>query len=177
MTRHQARFKDTDLFVACPDFPYEDVNTLTFSMLWWPALRQTGYPLALAGQNGMERWRIPWDASTGCSLVVTPDGNSAHTPRPWHAKPATVKDRATKGHLTSSVYNDKGQRLYAPPAEPTMIACHHCGKQIPERGKNGQWQKYCDQICSMKAYAGRKAAGLVRTRRSSLTPGLDIPSS
>lgn len=81
--------------------------------------------------------------------------------------PSTVKDRATKGHLTSSVYNDKGQRLYAPPAEPTMIACHQCSKQIPERGKNGQWQKYCDQICSMKAYAGRKAAGLVRTRRSS----------
>jgi hypothetical protein len=35
--------------------------------------------------------------------------------------PSTQKDRATKGHLTSSVYNDKGQRLYAPPAEPTMI--------------------------------------------------------
>ena len=81
--------------------------------------------------------------------------------------PATVKDRATKGHLASSVYNDKGQRLYAPPVEPTMIACHHCGKPIPERGKNGQWQKYCDQICSMKAYAGRKAAGLVRVRRRS----------
>jgi DNA invertase Pin-like site-specific DNA recombinase len=78
--------------------------------------------------------------------------------------PSTVKDRASKGHLASSVYNDKGQRLYAPPAAPSMIACHHCGKPIPERGKNGQWQKYCDQTCSMKAYAGRKAAGLVRTR-------------
>jgi hypothetical protein len=49
--------------------------------------------------------------------------------------PATVKDRATKGHLASSIYDDKGQRLYAPPAEPSMIACHHCGSPIPERGK------------------------------------------
>jgi DNA invertase Pin-like site-specific DNA recombinase len=81
--------------------------------------------------------------------------------------PTTVKDRATKGHLVSSVYNDKGQRLYAPPAEPSMIACHHCGKPIPERGKNGQWQKYCDQTCSMRAYASRKVAGLVRVRRRS----------
>jgi DNA invertase Pin-like site-specific DNA recombinase len=81
--------------------------------------------------------------------------------------PTTVKDRATKGHLVSSIYNDKGQRLYAPPAEPRMIACHHCGKPISERGKNGQWQKYCDQTCSMRAYAGRKVAGLVRVRRRS----------
>ena len=81
--------------------------------------------------------------------------------------PTTVKDRATKGHLVSYIYNDKGQRLYAPPAEPSMIACHHCGKPIPERGKNGQWQKYCDSACSMRAYARRKAAGLVRTRRRS----------
>jgi DNA invertase Pin-like site-specific DNA recombinase len=78
--------------------------------------------------------------------------------------PTTVKDRATKGHLASYVYNDKGQRLYAPPAEPSMIACHHCGKPIPERGKNGQWQKYCGSACSMRNYARRKAAGLVRSR-------------
>jgi hypothetical protein len=81
--------------------------------------------------------------------------------------PTTVKDRATKGHLTSSVYNDKGQRLYAPPAKPSMIACHHCGRPIPERGKHGQWQKYCDANCSMRAYARRKAAGLVRAPRRS----------
>ena len=80
--------------------------------------------------------------------------------------PSTV-DRATKGHLASSIYNDKGQRLYAPPAQPGMIECYHCGKPIPERGKNGQWQKYCDATCSMKAYAHRKATGLVRARRRS----------
>ena len=76
-----------------------------------------------------------------------------------------MKDRATKGHRASFVYNDKGQRLYAPTAEPSMIACHHCGKPIPERGKNGQWPKYCDTICSMRAYADRKKAGTVRVRR------------
>jgi hypothetical protein len=81
--------------------------------------------------------------------------------------PTTVKDRATKGHLASYIYNDKGQRLYVPPAEPAMIECFHCGKPIPERGKNGQWQKYCAPRCSMRAYARRKAAGLVRTRRCS----------
>jgi ribosomal protein L37AE/L43A len=79
--------------------------------------------------------------------------------------PTTVKDRATKGYLASYVYNDRGQRLYEPPAQPNMIACHHCAKPISERGKNGQWQKYCDATCSMKAYAHRKAAGLVRVRR------------
>jgi hypothetical protein len=51
--------------------------------------------------------------------------------------PTTVKDRAAKGHLVSYVYNDKGARLYAPPGEPAMIACGHCGKLIPERGKHG----------------------------------------
>jgi hypothetical protein len=42
--------------------------------------------------------------------------------------PATVKKRAARGQLVSHVYNDKGQRLYAPPGEPAMIPCHHCGK-------------------------------------------------
>ncbi len=79
--------------------------------------------------------------------------------------PETVKDRAAKGHLTSYIYNDKNQRLYAPPAEPSIIACHHCGKPILERGKNGQWPKYCDTTCSMRAYADRKKAGTVRVRR------------
>ena len=77
----------------------------------------------------------------------------------------TVKDRAAKGRLVSYIYNDKNQRLYAPPAEPSMIACHHCDKPIAERGKNGQWPKYCDTTCSMRAYADRKKAGTVRVRR------------
>ena len=83
--------------------------------------------------------------------------------------PTTVKNRAAKGHLASYIYNDKGQRLYAPPAEPGMIACRDCGKQIPERGKHGQWQKYCQTRCSMRAaYARRKAAGWVRVQRRSM---------
>lgn len=84
--------------------------------------------------------------------------------------PTTVKNRAAKGHLASYIYNDKGQRLYAPPAEPGMIACRHCGKPIPERGKHGQWQKYCQARCSMgAAYARRKAAaGWVRVQRRSM---------
>src|SRR5258708_1855227 len=42
--------------------------------------------------------------------------------------PSTVKDRAAKGHLVSHVYNDKDHRLYAPPAQPAMIACLPCAK-------------------------------------------------
>lgn len=82
--------------------------------------------------------------------------------------PATVKKRAARGQLVSHVYNDKGQRLYAPPGEPAMIACHHCGSPIPERGKHGQWQKYCSVSCCTSASARRRAAaGWVRVRRAS----------
>jgi hypothetical protein len=61
MLRQNQNFLADCRFLVCPDVPYEDVNTLTFSMLWWPALRRTGYPLALAAQNGIECWRIPWE--------------------------------------------------------------------------------------------------------------------
>jgi hypothetical protein len=82
--------------------------------------------------------------------------------------PATVKDRAARGQLISSVYNDKGQRLYAPPGEPTLIACAYCGKPIPERVKHGQKRKYCNINCNTGAYARRKrAAGWVRHRGGS----------
>jgi DNA invertase Pin-like site-specific DNA recombinase len=73
--------------------------------------------------------------------------------------PSTVKAKAARSQLVSSIYNDKGERLYAPPGTPTMIACTHCGEPIPERGKHGQWQKYCSPRCCMAAaYHRRRAA-------------------
>ena len=80
--------------------------------------------------------------------------------------PSTVKNRTAKGHLVAHVYNDKGQRLYMPAAEPAMIACLYCGKLTPERGKHGQWQKYCSARCCTRAHARRRtASGWVRVRR------------
>ncbi len=82
--------------------------------------------------------------------------------------PGTVKSRQARGQLDSVVYNDKGQRLYAPPSAPVMIACARCGKPIPERGKRGMLQKYCGVTCRTAVYASRRrAAGWVRVRRRS----------
>jgi DNA invertase Pin-like site-specific DNA recombinase len=80
--------------------------------------------------------------------------------------PATIKDRAARGQLVSYIYNDKGQRLYAPPGEPAIITCLHCGKLIPERVQHGQKRKYCTVSCRTGACARRRAAaGWVRVRR------------
>jgi hypothetical protein len=81
--------------------------------------------------------------------------------------PYTVKARQARGELTSVAYNDKNQRLYYPPAgEPAMTKCAHCAKPIPERGPQGQHQKYCCVSCRTGAYAvRRRAAGWVRPPR------------
>jgi hypothetical protein len=80
----------------------------------------------------------------------------------------TVKRQAARGQLVSHVYNDKGQRLYAPPGEPVLIACLHCGAPMAERGKHGQWRKYCGARCCMAAYQRRRAAaGWARPPRRS----------
>ena len=77
----------------------------------------------------------------------------------------TVKKRSAKGQLLSVVYNDRGQRLFAPPGEPAMTRCARCGKQVPERAAHGQLRKYCGVTCRTAAYANRRrAAGWVRTR-------------
>lgn len=82
--------------------------------------------------------------------------------------PSTVKQRQARGQLISTVYNDKGQRLYAPPGEPPTSACLRCGRPMPERGTHGQLRKYCGVSCRTAAYAGRRAAaGWVRVRRRS----------
>jgi DNA invertase Pin-like site-specific DNA recombinase len=82
--------------------------------------------------------------------------------------PATVQQRQARGQLVSVVYNDKGQRLYAPPGERTMIPCLRCGTPIPERAAQGQARKYCSVSCRTGAYASRRvAAGWVRVRRRS----------
>ena len=81
--------------------------------------------------------------------------------------PCTVKARAGRGQLESVIYNDKGQRLYAPPQPKPMICCARCGKDIPERASQGQRQKYCGTTCRTGAYAARRReAGWVRVRRS-----------
>ena len=55
------------------------------------------------------------------------------------------------------------EEMAAPPAESTMVACHRCGKSIPERGKHGMLQKYCGVTCRTAAYSKRRvAAGWVR---------------
>jgi len=80
--------------------------------------------------------------------------------------PATVKARAARGQLASVVYNDKGQRLYAPPEPTAMIPCVRCGKPMPERAEQGQLRKYCGVTCRTGAYeARRRAAGWVRSPR------------
>jgi hypothetical protein len=80
--------------------------------------------------------------------------------------PQTVKNRALRGQLLSVEYNDKGQRLYAPPEPTATIPCARCGKLIPERGTQGQRRKYCCVTCRTGAYATRRiAAGWVRPQR------------
>ena len=86
----------------------------------------------------------------------------------YKLNPSTLKVHALRGRLVSFVYNDKGQRLYAPPSEPPVIPCDHCRKPIGERGKHGQRRKYCNVSCRTGAYAHRRAAaGWVRIRQSS----------
>ncbi len=80
--------------------------------------------------------------------------------------PQTVKDRARRGQIASVIYNDKGQRLYAPPEPAAIIACARCGEPITERGQQGQRRTYCGVTCRTGAYAARRrAAGWVRVRR------------
>jgi len=80
-----------------------------------------------------------------------------------NVNPSTVKRRQYQGRLASVIYNDKGQRLYVPPAEPRLGACRRCGTAIPERGARGQLQKYCSVTCRTAAW--RVARGWVRPRR------------
>jgi hypothetical protein len=48
-------------FVACPDVVGDAVATLALFRVWAPVLRAVGLPVALVGQDGMERFGIPWD--------------------------------------------------------------------------------------------------------------------
>jgi hypothetical protein len=79
--------------------------------------------------------------------------------------PQTVKERAARGQLASVAYNDKNQRLYMPPQPTATVPCARCGTPIPERGAQGQRQKYCKVSCRTGAYAARRqAAGWKRAR-------------
>jgi hypothetical protein len=92
--------------------------------------------------------------------------------------PSTVKARQARGQLDSIAYNHKNQRLYAPPGSSSTIPCARCHKPIPERGRQGQRQKYCSVNCRTGAYAERRrAAGWIRQRRRNRpqSPALRVP--
>jgi DNA invertase Pin-like site-specific DNA recombinase len=79
--------------------------------------------------------------------------------------PTTVKHRAARGQLESVVYNDKNQRLYAPPEPVATVPCARCQKPIAERGRQGQRVKFCSVTCRTGSYAERRRAqGWVRQR-------------
>jgi hypothetical protein len=47
-------------FVACPDVVGNAAETLRLFQIWSPILRSLGLPVALVGQDGVERLDIPW---------------------------------------------------------------------------------------------------------------------
>jgi hypothetical protein len=80
--------------------------------------------------------------------------------------PQTVKDRASRGQIVSVIYNEKHERLYAPPQPAAMVPCERCGQPMEERVAQGQRRKWCSVTCRTGAYATRRRqAGWVRERK------------
>lgn len=48
-------------FVIAPDVPFDAAGTLGLYPHLAPAIRAAGFPVGLAGQNGMESMSVPWD--------------------------------------------------------------------------------------------------------------------
>jgi hypothetical protein len=67
--------------------------------------------------------------------------------------------------IVSHRYNDKGQRLYAPPSDPPQAACQWCGAGITTTFSTpGRPKKWCRPACCYAAYRSRK-------RSSAANPG------
>ncbi len=73
------------------------------------------------------------------------------------ADPGTVKIWASTGRLASHIYNDKGQRLFEPPAR-LQLACQWCGGPIPAKPLLRRGKKWCSLRCCYAAYNSRKRA-------------------
>ena len=73
------------------------------------------------------------------------------------AHSATVKRWALTGHLTSVVYNDKGQRLFDVPST-LQQSCQWCGGPVAAKPALRRGKKWCSQSCCLAAYASRKRA-------------------
>lgn len=50
------------LFAVAPDVVGDAEATLAEGATWLPRIRAAGYPVALVGQNGLERLDVPWDS-------------------------------------------------------------------------------------------------------------------
>lgn len=47
-------------FAVAPDVPFDMPATLAYSAPYLPVMRDMGFPVALAAQNGLENMTVPW---------------------------------------------------------------------------------------------------------------------
>lgn len=58
----RAHIVEDCLFVVAPDVVYHPRSTLIRFDVWEPIIHGMGFPVALAGQDGLEDLEIPWDS-------------------------------------------------------------------------------------------------------------------
>src|SRR5690606_32703323 len=57
----RAEFRRDCRFVVVPDVPFDADGTLKRFASMGEQIRESGYPVALAAQNGQEHLPVPWD--------------------------------------------------------------------------------------------------------------------
>jgi DNA invertase Pin-like site-specific DNA recombinase len=78
--------------------------------------------------------------------------------------PRTVKcwQQENDPRIVSHVYNDKGQRLYAPPSDRPPAVCQWCGTSITTTSSaRGRPRRWCRPACCYAAYRSRKRSAAV----------------
>jgi len=82
-------------------------------------------------------------------------------------EPSTLKAWAQTGYIPSTVYNDKGQRLFEPTV-PQQRSCQRCGKPIAATPPLRRGRKWCSQRCGFAAYASRKRKGKIASTEEAI---------
>ena len=95
--------------------------------------------------------------------------------------PQTVKAHARRGLLIGHVYDDKGERLYEPPAGLPVETCQWCGRTLITTWTTpGRRRKWCSSTCLYAAHRARKRLGLAAASEpgkvSSVQPTHEVQS-
>ena len=119
--------RDRCLFVAAPDHVGDAESTLVELVHMAPRIRAAGWPVALVGQDGMEKLPVPWDLTDWVFIGGSDDWKLGSGAEQFIRQAQAHGKKVHVGRVNSALRFRRFRSMGCDSADGTFIAFHPSG--------------------------------------------------